>query len=97
MTMLLASQSFPDHTTPFGKVVGNCGRVRGYHPKADDLHRSADYFRSNIMDVDTLLQGECYDKGPFFSRYHDKNVVTTLKGRTTSFTSDNDEDDENST
>ena len=83
--MLLASQSFPDPNIQFGKVVGNCGRLRSYHPKADDLKRAANYFSCDKDEVDFLKQGECYDKGPFWSRYRAENVITTLKGKTVPF------------
>lgn len=85
ITMLLASQSFPDPNIQFGKVVGNCGRLRSYHPKADDLKRAANYFSCDKDEVDFLKQGECYDKGPFWSRYRAENVITTLKGKTVPF------------
>ena len=85
ITMLLASQSFPDSNVQFGKVVGNCGRLRSYHPKADDLKRTAEYFNCGRDEVDSLKQGECYDKGPFWSRYRSENVITTLKGKTVTF------------
>lgn len=85
ITMLLASQSFPDPNIQFGKVVGNCGRLRSYHPKADDLKRAANYFSCDKDEVDFLKQGECYDKGPFWSRYRAENVITTLKGKTVAF------------
>lgn len=85
ITMLLASQSFPDPNIQFGKVVGNCGRLRSYHPKADDLKRAANYFSCDKDEVDFLQQGECYDKGPFWSRYRAENFITTLKGKTVAF------------
>ena len=83
--MLLASQSFPDPNTQFGKVVGNCGRLRSYHPKADDLKRASEYFNCEKEELDFLQQGECYDKGTFWSRYRNENVITTLKGKTVVF------------
>ena len=96
ITMLLASQSFPDSNVQFGKVVGNCGRLRSYHPKADDLKRTAEYFNCGRDEVDSLKQGECYDKGPFWNRYRSENVITTLKGKTVKFepapNSDNNDD-----
>jgi len=85
VTMLLASQSYPDSTTPFGKVVGNCGRVRGYRSKGDDLARYADRFGCDKYEADSLQKGNCFDKGPFYSRYRCENVITTLKGRTVVF------------
>jgi hypothetical protein len=85
ITMLLASQSFPDPNTQFGKVLGNVGRIRGYHPKADDLKRAADYFNCEKDEVDFLQQGECFDKGPFWSRYRNENVINTLRGKTVPF------------
>ena len=96
ISMLLASQSFPDPNTPFGRVVGNCGRVRGYRPKANDLKRSADFFGCDIHEVDILQQGKCFDNGLFYSRYRGENVITTLNGRTVTFepASDNDKDDD---
>ncbi len=90
ITMLLASQSFPDPNIQFGKVVGNCGRLRSYHPKADDLKRAANYFSCDKDEVDFLKQGECYDKGLFWSRYRFENVITTLKGKTVAFELDTD-------
>lgn len=90
ITMLLASQSFPDPNIQFGKVVGNCGRLRSYHPKADDLKRAANYFSCDKDEVDFLKQGECYDKGLFWSRYRSENVITTLKGKTVAFELDTD-------
>ena len=83
--MLLASQSFPDPTTPFGKVVGNCGRVRGYRSKGDDLARYADRFGCDKNEADSLQKGHCYDSGPFYSRYRKENVIKTLKGKTVDF------------
>ena len=65
----LASQSYPDPTTPFGKVVGNCGRVRGYRSKGDDLARYADRFGCDKYEADSLQKGNCFDNGPFWSRY----------------------------
>ena len=94
VTMLLASQSYPDPTTPFGKVVGNCGRVRGYRSKGDDLARYADRFICDKHEADTLQQGNCYDNGPFYSRYRGENVIKTLKGKTVEFALDNDKNDE---
>lgn len=85
ITMLMASQSFPDPNLQFGKVVGNCGRLRSYHPKADDLKRTADYFNCDKDECDSLKQGECFDKGPFWSRYRTENIITTLKGKTVKF------------
>lgn len=85
VTMLLASQSFPDPTTPFGKLVGNCGRVRGYRSKGDDLSRYAERFGCDKHEADTLPQGHCFDNGSFWSRYRIENVITTLKGKTVSF------------
>ena len=85
VTMLLASQSYPDSTTPFGKVVGNCGRVRGYRSKGDDLARYADRFGCDKYEADSLQKGNCFDNGPFYSRYRCENVITTLKGRTVVF------------
>ena len=85
VTMLLASQSFPDPTTPFGKVVGNCGRVRGYRSKGNDLARYSDRFGCDKHEADMLQQGNCYDNGPFWSRYRKENVITTLKGKTVAF------------
>ncbi|MGN0622144.1 MAG: hypothetical protein ACI4I9_09780 [Porcipelethomonas sp.] len=93
LSMLLASQSFPDPNIAYGKVIGNCGRIRGYHPKYDDLCKSAEYFGYDKFEVDVLQQGECFDNGLFYSRYHGKNVITTLKGRTLKFMS---ADDKNS-
>ena len=80
--MLLASQSYPDPTTPFGKVVGNCGRIRGYRSKGDDLARYADRFGCDKHEADSLQKGNCFDNGPFWSRYRRENVIKTLKGRT---------------
>lgn len=85
ITMLLASQSFPDPTTPFGKVVGNCGRVRGYRSKGDDLARYADRFGCDKNEADSLQKGHCYDSGPFYSRYRKENVIKTLRGKTVVF------------
>ena len=85
VTMLLASQSYPDSNTPFGKVVGNCGRVRGYRSKGDDLARYADRFGCDKHEADTLQKGNCFDNGPFYSRYRCENVITTLMGRTVVF------------
>jgi len=85
ITMLLASQSFPDPNVQFGIVAGNCGRLRSYHPKADDLNRTADYFNCEKDEIDSLKQGECFDKGSFWSRYRTENVITTLKGKTVQF------------
>lgn len=85
ITMLMASQSFPDPNLQFGKVVGNCGRLRSYHPKADDLKRTAEYFNCYKDEVDSLKQGECFDKGPFWSRYSTENIITTLKGKTVKY------------
>lgn len=85
VTMLLASQSYPDPTTPFGKVVGNCGRVRGYRSKGDDLARYADRFGCDKYEADSLQKGNCFDNGPFWSRYRKENIIKTLKGRTVVF------------
>lgn len=85
VTMLLASQSFPDPHIPFGKVVGNCSRVRGYRAKGDDLARYADRFGCDKHEADMLQQGNCYDNGPFWSRYRKENVIVTLKGKTVAF------------
>lgn len=95
ITMLLASQSFPDPSTPFGKVVGNCGRVRGYRSKGDDLARYAERFGCDKHEADGLQKGHCFDNGSFFSRYHIENVITTLKGKTVHFepAPDNDNND----
>lgn len=84
-SMLLASQTFPDPNTPFGKVMGNCGRVRGYRPKANDVMLSAKLFACDSREGDALRQGECFDKGEFYSRYRNENATTTLKGRTAQF------------
>ena len=92
VTMLLASQSFPDPQIQFGKVVGNCGRLRSYHPKADDLKRTAEYFHCDKNEIDFLKQGECFDKGPFWSRYRAENVITTLNGKTVAFDPDQNND-----
>lgn len=92
VTMLLASQSFPDPQIQFGKVVGNCGRLRSYHPKADDLKRTAEYFNCDKNEIDFLKQGECFDKGPFWSRYRAENVITTLNGKTVAFDPDQNND-----
>lgn len=99
VTMLLASQSFPDSSTPFGKVVGNCGSVRSYRSKGDDLARYADRFGCDKHEANTLQKGYCFDNRPFFSRYRIENVITTLKGKTVSFepapnNDNNEEDDE---
>ena len=32
-----------------------------------------------------LQQGNCYDNGPFWSRYRKENVIATLKGKTVAF------------
>ena len=95
VTMLLASQSFPDPTTPFGKVVGNCGRVRGYRSKGDDLARYADRFGCDKNEADSLQKGNCFDNGLFYSRYRKENVIKTLKGKTVVFelAPDNDNND----
>jgi len=85
VTMLLASQSYPDPNTPFGKVVGNCGRVRGYRSKGDDLARYADRFGCDKYEADSLQKGNCFDDGPFWSRYCKENVIKTLKGKTVVF------------
>ena len=98
ITMLLASQSFPDSTTPFGKVVGNCGRVRGYRSKGDDLARYADRFGCDKYEADSLRKGNCFDNGPFWSRYRSENVITKLKGKTVKYepapNNNNNEEDE---
>lgn len=88
ISMLLASQAFPDSNTPLGKIVGNCGRVRGYRPKADDLERAAKFFKCSVDEVNSLLQGNCFDNGIFYSRYKKENVITTLNGRTVKFSCD---------
>ena len=85
VTMLLASQSFPDPTTPFGKLVGNCGSVRGYRSKGDDLARYVDRFGCDKNEADSLQKGNCFDNRPFYSRYRKENVITTLKGKTVVF------------
>ncbi len=87
ISMLLASQSFPNSNTLLGIVSGNCQRTRGYHPKANDVVHVARKFNCDREEVDTLRQGECFDKGCFFSRYCGENVTTTLKGRTVIFAS----------
>ena len=86
--MFLASQSFPDPKTPFGKVVGNCGRVRGYRPKGDNLICYADRFRCDKQEANALPKGHCFDDGQFYSRYRTENVITTLKGKTVAFKPD---------
>ncbi len=85
ITMLLASQAFPDPTTAFGKVVGNCGRTRGYRSKGNDLAYYADRFKCEKFEADTLQKGNCFDNGIFYSRYRDENVITTIKGKTVTF------------
>ncbi len=85
VTMLLASQSYPDPNTPFGNVVGNCGRVRGYRSKGDDLARYADRFGCDKYEADSLQKGNCFDNGPFYSRYRNENIIKTLKGKTVVF------------
>lgn len=85
VTMLLASQSYPDPTIAFGKVVGNCGRVRGYRSKGDDLARYAERFGCDKHEADSLQKGNCFDNGPFWSRYRGENVIKTLKGKTVAF------------
>ena len=98
ITMLLASQSFPDPTTPFGNVVGNCGRVRGYRPKGDDLARYAERFGCDKHEADSLKKGNCFDDGLFWSRYRKENVIKTLKGKTIAFepapNNDNNDDEQ---
>ncbi|MCR5730342.1 MAG: hypothetical protein K6G20_08305 [Ruminococcus sp.] len=71
--------------TLFGKVVGNCGRVRGYRSKGDDLARYAVRFGCNKHEADSLQKGNCFDNGLFYSRYHKENVIKTLKGKTVAF------------
>ena len=95
VTMLLASQSYPDPNTPFGKVVGNCGRVRGYRSKGDDLARYADRFGCDKNEADSLNKGNCFDNGPFWSRYCKENVIKTLKGKTVAFKSAQGDNDKN--
>lgn len=85
VAMLMASQSFPDPTTQFGKVVGNCGRVRGYRSKGNDLARYAECFGCYKDEADSLQKGSCYDNGQFWSRYRRGNVIKTLKGKTVAF------------
>ena len=92
VSMLLGSQSFPDRNTALGNVVGNCARIRGYRPKANDVMHSADFFGCDSKEIDALQQGVCFDKGPFYSRYREENVVTTLKGRTILFAPVSDEE-----
>jgi hypothetical protein len=87
--MLLASQAFPDPDAALGKVMGNCGRIRGYRPKANDALLAAKFFGCDIREVDALRQGECYDKGLFYSKHREENVVTTLRGKTIVFSSGN--------
>lgn len=82
VAMLMASQSFPDPTTQFGKVVGNCGRVRGYRSKGNDLARYTERFGCYKDEADSLQKGSCYDNGLFYSRYRRENVIKTLKGKT---------------
>ena len=95
ITMFLASQSYPDPTTPFGRVVGNCGRVRGYRSKGDDLARYANRFGCDKYEADSLQKGNCFDNGPFYSRYRCENVITTLKGKTIVFKPDHVDNDTN--
>lgn len=85
ISMLLASQSFPDSTIAFGTVVGNCGRARGYRSKGNDLSRYADRFGCDKHEADSLQKGNCYDDGLFWSRYHKKNIIKTIKGKTVPF------------
>lgn len=85
VAMLMASQSFPDPTTQFGKVVGNCGRVRGYRSKGNDLARYAERFGCYKDEADSLQKGNCFDNGQFWSRYRRGNVIKTLKGKTVAF------------
>lgn len=85
VAMLMASQSFPDPTTQFGKVVGNCGRVRGYRSKGNDLARYAERFGCYKDEADSLQKGNCFDNGQFWSRYRRGNVIKILKGKTVAF------------
>lgn len=85
VAMLMASQSFPDPTTQFGKVVGNCGRARGYRSKGNDLARYAERFGCYKDEADSLQKGNCFDNGQFWSRYRRGNVIKTLKGKTVAF------------
>lgn len=84
--------------TLFGKVVGNCGRVRGYRSKGDDLARYADRFGCDKHEADSLQKGNCFDNGLFYSRYHKENVIKTLKGKTVAFepapANDNNDDEQ---
>ena len=82
--------------TLFGKVVGNCGRVRGYRSKGDDLARYADRFGCDKHEADSLQKGNCFDNGLFYRRYRNENIIKSLKGKTVVFepASDNDNNDD---
>ena len=85
ISMLLASQSFPDSNISLGKIVGNCGRICGYRPKFDELKRVADFFNCDRNECNSLNQGFLIENGLFFSRYADRNINKTLKGKTIKF------------
>ena len=85
VSILSASQAFPEHTKRLGQDVGNCGRTRGYRPKSDDLLQAAKFFGCDVHEMNSLQPGECYDNGYFYSRHQGRNIIATIKGKTLPF------------
>lgn len=88
LSMLLASQEFPDENTALGKVVGNCGTVKIFRPKQDNLKRVSQFTGVDQTVLNSLNQGECIVCGSFYSCYEGKNCIAALKGKSVKYSSD---------
>ena len=87
VSVLAASQAFPEHTIQLGKSIGNCGRIRGYRPKSDDLGKAAKFFGCDVQEMNSLRTGECFDNGIYYSRHRKENINATLKGKPVTYKS----------
>lgn len=80
--MLLASQEFSANKDKLGKIIGNCGTLVFFRPKADNLTDIARLTGVEKSVLAELAQGQCVVYGMLYDKSLCKNRQFTLIGFT---------------
>ncbi len=82
LSMLLASQEYSIEKDKLGKLIGNCGSQVFFHPKDGNISDIAKFIGVERSILANLELGQCVVHGLMYDKSKDKNMHTTVVGRT---------------
>lgn len=82
LSMLLASQEFSVEKDKLGRIIGNCGTLVFFRPKADNIADISKLAGVDRATISSLEQGQCIVYGLLYNKNENKNKHTTIMGWT---------------